>query len=725
MSDGSRRGFFAELKRRNVYRVAIAYVVGAWLVIQVADTVFPYFGISADTISRLITLLAIGFVPALILSWLFEWTPAGIEVDEDAGRRARPTVQGRRKIDYAIIIMLTIAVGLFSYDRFVTPLGGVTVIANANPSIAVLPFENRSALDDDVFFVDGVHDDILIGLGKIESLDVISRTSVERYRNTNKSIREIGAELGVTSIIEGGVQRAGDRIRINVQLIDVGTDVNQWSQSYERELTTANIFAIQSEIADTIARALQTTLLPEERLRIAAVPTENLEAYEAYLLGNQRLRQRGVAVEDAARYFQDAIDLDADFALAYVGLADSYQLMGTHTNRRWEELRPLAMAAAEKAIELDPNLGEAYISLAMIHHESRESDLAGPLFVRGLELSPNYATGRQWYSEYLGDTGNLEAELEQIELALRLDPLSPIINHIYAGRLRNRGDLRGAEAVWKKTLERNPDFSRGYQGLSVLYFRDLGQLDDAAIIVRKATLLNPQSASNFALLANIFLSLGDIEQAESWVAEANRLNPSHFDSRLVTASILVARDRWEEAAELSRTALRGFARAGQHVWMLSTHHFRAGRFDEALAVFEGGWPRLVEENIATVHVQDVAMAAHVIRILQEMGETDRADRLLDEARRAYEANLDTGVYLGLLTDVRLLALAGERDQAIAALQREVDSGWRFQTQNTLERSTTFDAIRDDPAFKAIAEAVNADLARQRESLKEKWTAEFD
>jgi TolB-like protein/cytochrome c-type biogenesis protein CcmH/NrfG len=727
MSEGRSPGLVNELKRRGVVRVAAAYLVGSWLIIQIADTVFPYLGISDTAVTRVIALLGIGFLPALIFSWVFEWTPEGLRRDSDLPRAApRPRSAGR-KFDYAIIVMLTIAVAIFAYDRFVRPIGSapVTVIANQNPAIAVLPFDNRSSLEEDVYFVDGVHDDILTSLAKIGSLKVISRTSVEQYRDTEKTIRQIGEELGVSSVLEGGIQRAGDRIRVNVQLIDVATDAHQWAETYDRELTTSNIFAIQSEIAGTIAVALQATLSPAEQDRISVVPTESLPAYEAYLLGNQRLRERGLAVEQAVEYFQDAIELDPDFALAYVGLADSYQLMRTHTSRRWDELRPLALAAAEKAIELDPNLGEAQFSMAMIHHESREENLAAPFFERGLALSPNYATGRQWYSEFLSRAEENAAALEQIEIASRLDPLSPIINHIHAGRLISVHDYAGAEAKYRKAIEVDPDFARAHQGLAALYFRYLGRLDEAAIYAHRATRLNPDVSSNYALLANILWNLGDIETAEVWSAHAIRLAPDGFDARSAQASILAAKDDWQEAASVAQQGLERVPRAGLFVWIVSTHHLKEGNPEEALAAFTPGFPGLTDEENPDVNRRNIAMSPHVIRVLQVTGETDRASHLLGLATDFYYANLESPIYLGLLTDVHLHALAGETDQALDILQREVESGWRFFALNTFERTATLDAIRNHPRFVAMADQVRTDLARQLESLRQNEPAIFN
>jgi tetratricopeptide (TPR) repeat protein len=289
---------------------------------------------------------------------------------------------------------------------------------------------------------------------------------------------EIGRLLGVTSILEGGVQRAGDSIRINVQLIDVATDSHQWAEIYDRQFTASNIFLIQSEIANGIAIELRMTLWPAEKSRIASIPTDNLEAYESYLLGNTRLKRRtGAAIEDAVEFFSDAVTLDPDFALAYVGLADSYQLMRIYTNRQPEEVLPLALASAERAIELDPNLGEAYASLAEIHYRLGYVEDAEPLFLRALALSPYYATADQWYGEFLrGAVFRYNEALEHLLMAVAIDPLSPVVNRELGISYNAVGKYSEGEARIRRSIEIDPDFVAGYGALAGMYFRNLGRL---------------------------------------------------------------------------------------------------------------------------------------------------------------------------------------------------------------------------------------------------------
>ena len=272
---------FSELKRRNVFRVGIAYLIGGWLVIQVADIVLENIGAPAWVMQVILLLLVLGFVGAVFFSWAFEVTPEGLKLESEVDRSQSITGMTGRKLDRSITVMLVVALGYFIWESRVAERGAepptVTeeVVAAEAPeavetvatdkSIAVLPFDNRSSRGEDEYFTEGIHDDLLTNISKIGSMRVISRTSVMEYKDTTKNLRDIAQELGVANILEGGVQRSGNQVRINVQLIDAATDDHLWAEIYDRELTAENLFTIQSEISIAIAEALHATLSPEDQ----------------------------------------------------------------------------------------------------------------------------------------------------------------------------------------------------------------------------------------------------------------------------------------------------------------------------------------------------------------------------------------------------------------------------------------------------------------------------
>ena len=264
----------------------------------------------------------------------------------------------------------------------------------------MLPFENRSQLKDDAYFVDGVHDDILTQLSKISSLRVISRTSVERFRKSELSIKQIAEQLGVASVLEGGVQRAGETVRINVQLINARDDAHLWADSYDRKLTAANIFEIQSEIANAIAGALKTSLNPAEQTRLEAIPTQSLPAWQQYQRGKQRLATRNSAsLVEAEGHFRKAVALDPAFALAWVGLADAVALQTIYAGRPFDAAIQESEQAVARALKLNPDLAEAWTSAGNNADYRLQFEDAVQMFNRAIALNPNYSTAYHWLSD--------------------------------------------------------------------------------------------------------------------------------------------------------------------------------------------------------------------------------------------------------------------------------------------------------------------------------------
>ena len=315
------RPFLAELRRRNVYKVGVAYAVVAWIALQAASFLLPTFGAPAWVFRVLVLLVVLGFALAVAFSWAFELTPEGLKRTHEVPHEHSITHVTGRKLDFAIIGLLIVALGISVYLNLrEAPRGSRAA------SIAVLPFTSRSVDPAHAMFADGIHDELLTSLANIGSLKVISRTSVMEYRETTKNLRQIGKELSVATVLEGAVQRAGDNVRINVQLIDAATDEHLWANTYDRRLSTDNLFAIQTEIATTIADKLKATLTPDEKERIEKVPTENLQAYNLYLAGRQNLYQRKLEnLQRARELFEQAIALDPKFAKAYSGLSDTLE----------------------------------------------------------------------------------------------------------------------------------------------------------------------------------------------------------------------------------------------------------------------------------------------------------------------------------------------------------------------------------------------------------------
>src|SRR5213075_2619634 len=360
--------FFAELKRRNVYKVAVAYAVVSWLLIQVATQVFPFFEIPNWAVQMVVVALVIGFPIALVLSWAFELTSEGIKRENEVDRKvARKT---GRKLTAVVVVVAAAATGLMLF-RLLHSQQAIEQGKQAPPapeidrkSIAVLPFENLSDDRSNAYFTDGIQDEILTRLAKIADLKVISRTSTQHYKSTPENLREIAQQLGVAHILEGSVQKSGDAVRVNVQLIKAATDSHLWADSFDRKLT--DIFAVESEIAKAIADQLRVHLTGREEQVIAAKPTDNPEAYDAYLRGlayTLKTQNTPANYLGAQKFLREAVRLDPKFALAWALLAyvnaRGYQ---TTNIQPTSTLRDEARQAMETALGLDPSLGEAWIA---------------------------------------------------------------------------------------------------------------------------------------------------------------------------------------------------------------------------------------------------------------------------------------------------------------------------------------------------------------------------
>src|SRR4051812_44928939 len=346
--------FFVELKRRNVYKVAVAYAIVGWLLVQVATQVFPFLEIPNWIVRLVIVLVAVGFPIALIIAWAFELTPEGIKRTEDADL-AKKQPRGGAWI-YIVIIGVLLSVGLFLAGRY-TGRGSAPATELSAKSIAVLPFDNLSRDPDNAFFAEGVQDEILTRLAKVADLKVIARTSTQKFKSAPENLPEIAKQLGVLNILEGSVQKANDQVRVNVQLINALTNAHLWADIYDRKLT--DIFVVESDIAKSIADTLQAKLSSSAEHVLASRPTENPEAHELYLKGRYFWNRRtGANLQKAADYFQQAIGKDPGYALAFSGLADCHVLLPAYSelgsNPR-DEL-PKALEAAHKAVELDDTL---------------------------------------------------------------------------------------------------------------------------------------------------------------------------------------------------------------------------------------------------------------------------------------------------------------------------------------------------------------------------------
>ena len=452
--------FLAELKRRNVLRAAAFYAATAWLLVQVATQVFPFFQIANWLVRWIIVAAAIGFPFWILFAWLYQWTPQGLQREQPAAPLQPEARQSRRNMDRWIMAMLTIAVILLLTDKLVMRERAGHSTAILEKSIAVLPMLNSSADPANEYFSDGMSEEFISSLGRLPDLKVVGRTSSFQFKGKTDDSKAIGEKLGVSYLLEGSVQRSADRVRILVRLIKSGDGANVWSETYDRDLQ--DIFAVQSEIAGSVAKELKIALLGNNQTTIGAAPSnENLDAYTAFLQGNfYAARHTAEDFRKAIGYYEKAVQLDPRYALAYANLSNIASNLvynfGNPTSKEGQEIVVRAREAADTALRLDPDLSEAHLAkgtflrIIDLNYAAAEGECR-----RALELAPKNAGALLNLALLKGFAGDFEEALKLTEQGIALDPLRSGGHMNYAAYLAALGRFDEAEATLQSIVRRS------------------------------------------------------------------------------------------------------------------------------------------------------------------------------------------------------------------------------------------------------------------------------
>jgi TolB-like protein/thioredoxin-like negative regulator of GroEL len=493
--------FLAELKRRNVYKVAIAYIVAGWALSQGIAQILPVFEVPNWAIRAIVLLVILGFPIAIVFAWFLEITPEGIKRTEVADA-ARQQSRGKAWI-YVVVIGAIVSIGLFLLGRYsAATYDAASTIAEpaAIPakSIAVLPFENLSDDKNTAYFSDGITEEILNALAQIPNLKVAARRSAFQFKGSDLDLQKIGQTLGVAHILEGSLQKAGNQVRINVQLVDVNNGLQAWSEKYDRKLD--NVFAVEDEIAKAIATKLRVQLTGGAGQPLVASSTNNPQAHELYLRGLALLAARGRGLIEARDSFQKAVNLDTGYAQAWGALAVTEFLLPSYGLESFDDALPKAESAAQRALSLDPNTASAYVASGLADTFRSRWAEADKSYRRALVLAPGDAEAVNQYAQFLSSIGQLEPSLREIERAQQLDPLSPIIGVIHAGVLASLRRDAAAEAQIKSVLAGHPDFAAARTWAAVQYI-DRKMYSEAEAELRSSAKLNGQNEDTKALLA--------------------------------------------------------------------------------------------------------------------------------------------------------------------------------------------------------------------------------
>jgi len=694
--------FFDELKRRNVFRVGIAYLVVAWLVLQVADVVINNVGAPGWVFQIIMLVLGIGFPMVLIFAWAFEMTPEGIKKEKDVDRTQSITSKTGRKLDFTIIGIMALALVYFVWEsRFqdepVVPAKmettGLTAGHNVSAetsdmdnagndnSIAVLPFANRSRDEDDAFFSDGIHDDLLTQLAKIGDLKVISRTSVMKYKNTQKTIPEIAEELGVSTILEGGIQRAGKRIRINAQLIDVTTDEHLWAETFDREMTMENIFDIQTEITRQIVTAVKGELSDTEQQALGAAPTANLEAYEAYLHARAATNRADYSKEKyiaAQPWAEKAVKLDPEFAEAWAVLAEIHAQAVWIGFDRSPERYAVADEALAHAVRLKPN--SATVKAAQADHFYRFDNnypAALAAYKEALELAPGDARILLYTAITLRRLGRWDESISAFEASLKLDPVNVFTATQMIDTLTWMQKWDRAESLINLWIIKYPD-SRDLKGTQVIAkLLNHGDLKSARELFN---LLPPWQGVVYTTAANSLVSFE--RNFEAWLELQNEpviVENSRFGGDVGMTKGIIYHLMGNET--LSRKFLQ---KQIEH----SSTVTPAGSYVDAFVMTNTAisWSYLGEHEKA-LKTSQKAM-----------------DMLPQEKDHLFGTLLAQNHTL-------LLARAGKREEALARLEATLDQ-YEGQTRWALYLDPQWDFFRDDERFNDLVRPLNLQEAEK-------------
>jgi TolB-like protein/predicted Zn-dependent protease len=661
-------GFFEELQRRKVYRVAIAYIVASWGLAQGLAQVLPVFDISNSVIRVVIALLLIGFPVALVLAWVFDVTPQGIMVTP------APVAHRRRNLILLIAagVLVSASVGFLLLPR--------AVRQKVDKSVAVLPFQNLSSDPENAYFADGIQEEVLTRLAKIGDLKVISRASTQQYQSEPGNLAEIAKQLGVANILEGSVQKAGNQVRVNVHLVNVQTGSQLWAETYDRKLS--DIFAVESEIARGIAESLQATLTGGEEQALAANPTNNPEAYDAYLRGlafEARSNYSSDALFEAINFYDLAVRLDPNFALAWARLSGAHALLYSNRRDTTTARRDAAKGALENAQKLQPNAPETLLFTGYYQYwVLRDYELAKATFGRVSRVLP----------------GNSE------------------VLYALAAIARSQGHWDESVAYWERGLALNPRNSALLTEVAFTYAA-LRQFPTAEKLYDRALDILPNEVSIIALKASIYQAQGNLQEAAKLLAQVNADTNSDVAVRIKLTQWRLERNhteatRWVQARQDRLRLVSGIDKGTKQLGNALVHRV-AG--DNAQAKVFAEQARNTIEPLRKEQ-PDNAFVAAALAVAYAM--LDEKESALNEAQNAMTlvpSSTDRLVGPAFEENLALVEMiSGENSRAISTLTRLLQTsygGWLYSpapiTPALLRLDPIWDPLRGDPAFQKLCE----------------------
>jgi len=755
--------FFEELKRRNVVKVAVVYLIASWLLLQVTDVLSSLLPVPEWAGSLVVMLLVLGFFPAVIFSWVYEMTPEGLKREKEIDRSQSITSHTGRKINILIVTLLVLAIAVVAVDRLIPEGervasvgagGGVsdegsgteavvdeTLEIQTDPaslaagkfapaperSIAVLPFVNMSGSQENEYFSDGLTEELLNVLAKMDGLRVAARTSSFRFKGEVGDPAEIGRTLNVNHLLEGSVRQSGDRIRITAQLINAGDGYHLWSETYDRTLD--DVFAIQDEISKSVASALQVKLLgASEPGATEAVPTRNMEAYNAYLRGTQFLAGTGnEAYRAAESMFEQAIQLDPDFAAAHAGLARTWVEMAQWGTLSWNDISDDVREQVDKALALDPDLPLGWTLQAWVEYlrdpDNPDRAAAEKSLRRALELEPGNAFASYSLANVLTQLGRRQEAALILQKAVDRDPLSLLLRRRMGSLQEDLLNFGAAEANFRMAADLAPEDPAARMAYVDFKWRR-GELAEATILAGPAIALDPLDPEGPFSMVVGYLHLGDGPTAERWVAESLRLNAEAEVSRVGPALLAYYRGEDARALEIARANLdklpdNRFGAENLALIMVRDLSLASGDVSGAERAVEAYRPGVTSTEFPSEPRRDEVFARGVaLPVIAARDGRETAEAIARSLLQALEQN-PWGFSPTAVADASasIHAFLGNAEAAVASMRERQglavkDLPWFWWRKNSM-----FAPIQGNAVYQAFMSELDAETANQLRILR--------
>ena len=690
------------LKRRKIFRVAAAYAIGAWVLLQLAEVVFEPLGVPDSALRGLIIAVVLLFPVTIAIAWAFDIGSSSSlpDLSEDHGTPSR----GQRWLELGIIGVLVLGVTVTGYF-FLQPGDSSARSLADDKSIAVLPFVNMSADPANEYFSDGISEELLNVLTKIDGLRVAARTSSFAYKGNAQNVQNIGQELNVSTVLEGSVRKSANRVRITAQLINVENGFHLWSETYDRELT--DIFDVQDEISAAIVAALKVTLLGNTAKEMSHKATRNIDAYELYLKGRHAWHKREAeSITMAALFFEQAIASDPNYTLAYTGLADSYMLLEEYGDLDISEARPKAMAAVNKALELDDTLAEAHTSLGLILNSEGKFEEAAVAYRKAIELDPTYSMAHLWYGNTLNALDRPEEVIEQYRIAAKLEPMSYPINANLGYSLFGRGQYLEAIPYFENLVKIRPFDASFYENEIGELNLNAGEFAEAIRWYHKSLESDPLNSQTLSEIGFAYLGLDDNVTAKYWLDLGHQIDPYSEGARFRAIYHLVNDQVDEAIRELQQ--FNSFAEGKEPeviMWLLLS---AIANDDTALA-------EKYDADIVDIFGGDIVPSQRTLQFIPiiaawylQRGETERGNTLLAAAEKWTKNEIAENkrhpyYYVSL---AQIAAIRNNRTDMLDNLRQAINAGWYF-TDFIRTNQIIFGDYLDDAGLQ--------DLLRQQEN----------